>query len=986
VDLRVLGPVEAWAAGTPLDLGSRKQRLVLAVLLLEANRLVPVDRLVDLVWESAPPPSARGTVQVLVSRLRAAFRQGGPEIAGQGSGYLLRVDPAAVDVHRFTDLIGRAAQADDEGRVELLGEALALWRGDPLADVAPAEVADRLCAGLRETRWTAVEDLFEARVRLGESRRVLDELPTLVAENPVRQRLVGQLMLALHREGRTSEALDAYRALRDRLVTEFGLDPAPELRDLEAAILRADPGLDPARPQPVRPAELPHDARGFVGRERELDRLDTAAGGIWVISGTAGVGKTALALRWAHRSRGRFPDGQLYVNLRGFDAEHQPLAPSAALAQLLRGLGADPRAVPSDLDGQAKLYRSMMADRNALLVLDDARDVAQVSPLIPPTGAVVVTSRNRLGELVALGGARALPLDVLPPEDSMRLLEAALGADQVAAEPSAAAELTRLCGHLPLALRIAAANIGTAEEPEITHLVAELTEGNPLAGLSVDGAEDGPVAKAISLSYRALAPEQRRLFRRLGLVPGQTFTAEAVGAAASLPTPVASRQLRALTSVHLVERHARDRYRSHDLLRRYAVDRAAAEDPPEVLAEARERLYEHYLTTADAAGRRLIPHFLRLPRPAPDETRFPDGDAALAWLDAEWTNLTAAVTATAQRGPYPFSWHLTDALRAYFHQRGHHGEWLAAATTALAAARAAGDGQAQAAMHQSIALACVNNSRYDEAATHLASALRRNVDGGWAEGEAAVLNNLSAVHQRLGAPQEAITCGLRSLELCEQQGNQGGIAMALANVGFAYWQLGSLEEARTYFGRALKEGEQADARFSLAVLLVDLGNVHRDLGDDDAAEEFYARALEANQTLGYRYGEATALAGRALLRCRTGLTDRTRAEAEHAVELTVRIGDRGTQAWTLNALGAVCLRLGAADDAVRHHRQALDIAREVSFRWCETEALAGLAEAALRRGEPAEARDHGEQALAGARRSGYRLIERRARAVLAEAG
>ncbi|MBP2340809.1 DNA-binding SARP family transcriptional activator/DNA-binding transcriptional ArsR family regulator [Saccharothrix coeruleofusca] len=994
MDLRVLGAVEAWSAGRRLDLGSRKQRLVLAVLALEANRSVPVDRLIDLVWGPAPPASARGTVQTLVSRLRTAFRQADdpPEIANEGAGYVLRVDPAAVDAHRFARLVALAREADDERAAELLGRALALWRGEPLADAAPPEVRDRLCGGLREARWTALEDWLEILVRLGEGRQVLDELTEAVAEQPVRQRLVGLLMHSLHREGRTNDALAAYRALRTRLADEFGLDPAPELRELETRILRGDPPPDAPRAteraaEPARPAELPHDVAGFVGREAELAKLDAgtgAAGGpaggtdIWVVSGAPGVGKTALALRWAHRARERFPDGQLYVDLRGFDAEHEPLPPSAALAQLLRGLGCDPRSVPPDLDGQAKLFRSTVAGRRVLVVLDNARDAAQVTPLLPPSGAVLVTSRNRLGELVALAGARALPLDVLPERDSLRLLEEALGREHVSAEPAAAAQLARLCGHLPLALRIAAANAAAGPEPELGYLVRELSQGDLLAELTVDGAGESPVARAMALSYRALPAEQRRLFRGLGAVPGRTFTAEAVSALVGQPQAVVNRQLKALAAAHLVERHGRGRYRSHDLLRRYAVDRAEAEDDEHDRERARERLYEHYLSTADAAGRALIPHFLRLPRPTPPTDRFPDADAALAWLDEEWANLTAAVDAAARRGPRPHAWHLADALRAFFHHRGHHAEWLAAASAGLAAAHAAGDRRAQAAMHQSIALACVNNGRYEEAVEHLTAALRGHAGSGWAEGEAAALNNLSAAHQRLGAPREAIACGLRSLRLYEEQDNPAGITMSLANVGFAYWQLGELTRAREHFGRALELGERTGARFNVAVLLVDLGNAHRDLGEHDAAEDLYARALGTNRELGYRYGEATALAGRALLRCTTGVTARTRADAELAVELTERIGDRGTLAWTLNALGAVCLRLGAAAEAQAHHLRALELARETSFSWGETDALTRLAAALVRLGDLDQAQLHGEVALERARACGYRPVEIRA--------
>ncbi len=990
MEFRVLGAVEAWAGGVPVDLGSPKQRLVLAVLLLEAGKPVPRDRIIDLLWPEEPPASARNTVQALVSRLRAVFRgAGGPEIVSEGTRYLLKVDARQVDLHRFTELTAQARDADDETAVELLDEALGLWRGEALSDVVSGEVAQRLRGGLHEARWTALEDRAEAQLRLGRGRQVLAELTELVAAHPLRQRFVGQLMLALHREGRTDDALDAFRSLRDRLGTELGLDPSPELRRLEAAILAADPALEPAtRPEAVRPAQLPHDVRGFAGRAAELERLDEAAhagGGtdIWVISGTAGVGKTALAVRWAHRVRDAFPDGQLYLDLRGFDPDHEPLTPAVALTQLLQALGTAPKAIPPDIDTRAALLRSLLADRRVLLVLDNVRDSGQVLPLLPPSGTVLVTSRQRLGDLIARTGARALPLSVLPAEDARHLLEAVLGSETVAAEEGAAAELARLCGHLPLALRIAAANLGASGEPEIAELARELAGGDPLAELTVDGAEESAVTTAFGVSYRALPEEHRELFRRLALVPGQTFTAPAAQALTGVPRSKANQQLKALAAAHLVERYTPGRYRFHDLLRSFAAGRTLSEDTKAEREAAERRLFESYLTTADAAGRALIPHFLRLPREEPVDAPFADTDEALAWLDAEWPNLAAAVEHSAEHGPPEFSWHLADALRAFFHQRGHHAEWIDTASTALKAARRSEAGQAQAAMHLSIALACVNSGRYDEAREHLTSALRGDLLDGWDAGRAAVLNNLSAVHQRLGDPQEAIRCGLESLRLCEEL-NMPAVSMALANLGFPYWQTGQLDEALANFTRALAVSERDGARFSVAVLLVDLGNVHRDLGLPDDAYDFYTRALAANRELGYTYGEATALSGRAVLESRRDPSEQNRTDALEAVELTRKIGDRGTEAWTLVGLGEVCLRLGLPEEAAEHYRLALSIARTTSFFWCEAAARTGLAETLLKLGKLTEARTHGELALELAARSGYRLVEERAKLILDE--
>ncbi|MGW5672340.1 BTAD domain-containing putative transcriptional regulator, partial [Micromonospora sp. NPDC003776] len=939
MEFRVLGAVEVWSDGVGLDVGGRQPRLVLAALLLEPDRVVPVDRLVDLVWGQSPPRSARGALQALVSRLRATFRRvGAPvEIAGQGMGYRIRVDPDAVDAHRFTALTAQARDATDEMAVDLLDRALALWRGEPLADVAEEDVRHRLCAGLHEARWAAVEDRAEALLRFGRARQVIGELTDQVARHPDRQRMAGQLMLALYRDGRPDQALATYRRVRVRLADELGLDPAPELRRLEQLILRADPALDPpddSRRVLVRPAQLPHDVPGFTGRAADLARLDatldepSAGIRIWVVSGTAGVGKTALAVRWAHRARDAFPDGQLFLDLHGFDAERQPVPPDAALAQLLGGLGVDPRAVPDGLDARVALFRSRLAGRDVLLVLDNARDAGQVLPLIPSAGTVLVTSRHRLGELVARAGARPLPLDVLTPADSARLLAALLGDRTVRAEAAAAARLARLCGHLPLALRIAAANLQAAGEPEIAGLARELAEGDPLAGLTVDGADEPAVTKAFALSYRALSGEQQRLFRRLGLVPGPSFAAGAAAALAGTPPATAERLLRALAAAHLVERHPGGRYRFHDLLRRYARDRLTGEEDATQREQAWQRLLDHWLSTADAAGRRLIPHFARLPRPASVDP-FDTAEAALAWVDAEWQNLTAAVEQAARQGPRHHAWHLADALRAYFHQRGRRAEWLAAATVALDAARAEDHPLAQVAMHMSIALVHVTSGRYEEARRHLRDGLRIDIGDGWPEGRAGMLNNLSAVHQRLGDPQAAIDCARRSLVLTRRLGIDGGEAMSLANLGFAHWQLGALADAEEHFRAAHERGERAGARYNVAVLLVDLASVRRDLGDHRAAEELYARGLAANRDLGYRYGEATALAGRAVLWAASGRAAQARPDAERAVALTREIGDTGTEAWARDALGRVLLASGRPGDAAAENELVAAVADDL---------------------------------------------------------
>lgn len=617
----------------------------------------------------------------------------------------------------------------------------------------------------------------------------------------------------------------------------------------------------------------------------------------------------------------------------------------------------------------------MLADKHVLLLLDNARDAEQVIPLLPPSGTVLVTSRLRLGDLIARAGARALPVGVLPEDDSRHLLEAVLG-NPVSADEAAA--LARLCGHLPLALRLAAANLSDGDVADVAELTRELAGGDPLKGLGVDGAEESAITTAFALSYRAVGGDHRRLFRRLSLVPGQTFTGDQAAVLAEVPVAQARQRLRALAAANLVERYQPGRYRFHDLLRWYAARQVVADEDAEEREDARRRLFEHYLAAADATGRLLIPHFLRLPR-EPHEV-FGSTEEAVSWLDEEWSNIAAAVEQAAQQGPREFSWHIADALRAFFHHRGHHAEWIAVASTALRAAQAAGVPQPQTAMHLSIALACVNSGRYDEARDHLTTVLRDGLADDWPDGRIAVLNNLSAVHQRLGAPHEAIRCGLESLRLIELHPTPlGAVSMALANVGFSYAQIGELDEALTHFTRALGLAERGGAKFNVAVLLGDLGNVHRDREDVAEAAEFYERALAANRELGYHYGEATALSGRALLAAAKGDGDQARADAMEAVRLTELIGDRGTGAWALVSLGEVCLLSGSPAEAVDHFGRALAVARETSFVWCETAALAGLADAALALGDRDGARDRGEQAARLAVQAGYRLLEVRAR-------
>ncbi|MBP2476691.1 DNA-binding SARP family transcriptional activator [Crossiella equi] len=616
VRYRLLGPVGAEGSGGPARLGGPKQRTVLAALLLSPNRVVPEDQLIDLLWGQAPPASARGQLQVRVSELRKLL--GRTAIVRRSPGYLIQVDPGQVDLEVFEELVRAARGAAAAGRQRQAAEgfrtALGLWHGPSLGGVTD-ELAAREAPMLAERRLAVLEELFEAELVLGRAAQVVGELRRAAEENPFRERLLVQLMVALHQSGRTGDALEAYAHARRRFRDELGIEPGRVVQELHVKVLAGE--LEPATPpeprlrvapeEParVRPAELPGDVRGFAGRRAVLALLDAELAArrrsgnpgadIWVVHGTAGVGKTALAVHWAHGVREHFPDGQLYVDLHGFDAAREPLSPVAALGRILRAMGVSAAGIPAELDEQAALYRSLLADRRLLLVLDNARDADQVRPLLPPSGTVLVTSRHRLGELVADSGARSLPLPVLAAEDSRAVLTGMLGADAVAAESTAVDELGRRCGQLPLALRIAAANITARPEPRIAEFVTDLARGGALAGLVLDGAEESALTGAFAVSYRALAPESRRLFRLLGLVPSPVFPVEIAAAVLGGPVSEAARLLHRLAATHLVDQGADGRFRMHDLLREYAVEVARAEETAADRDRACARLVRYYL-------------------------------------------------------------------------------------------------------------------------------------------------------------------------------------------------------------------------------------------------------------------------------------------------------------------------------------------------------------------------------------------------------
>ena len=772
MEFHLFGAVEVTSGGASVNLGRRRERGLLAVLVIDVGRFVPADRLIDLLCTDDPPPQPRNALRVHVSRLRKALAKAeadkhGVRLVGRADGYALLADPESVDLHRFTRLVADARGcADAAERARILDTALALRRGPLCVDLTSERLREYLDSRLDETVLRAVELWAETELELGRHDELMAELDRLADRHPTRESLVAAHMVALYRSGRPADALAVYHATAATLAETFGADPGPELRRLHADILRQDPGLT----APVRrraPAQLPHDVAGFTGREAELAELTsllTAGAGtpvtICAVDGAAGVGKTALAVHVAHHVSEHFADGQLYVDLHGFDPGHPPLPPAEALARFLRVLGVPPDQVPHDSAERAVLFRSTLAGRHMLVLLDNAATPDQVRPLLPgmPGCQVLVTSRNRLDGLRARDGAHRVTLDVLTAPEASTLLARIVGEARVAAEPEATAELARLCGHLPLALRIAAEQVADRQGAALSSLVTELsTAHNRLDLLSADG--DG-VRPVLTWSYRALDPASAKVFRRLGLHAGTEFSAAAAAALTGLPLDTITPVLDRLTGVHLLERRGGGRYQLHDLVRLYAAERAGAEETEQDRDEAVRRSLTWYLHTADAAGHMLLPGRRRaeLTPAAPGGAGrgFDSREAALDWCETESANMVAAVRQAAATGHDAIAWQLPVALWDFLVLRRYRMDWLAIYRLGLAAARRAGDRFGEAAVLTCLGHGYWETRRFPEALRTSRSALAswRKLDDRWGEGIA--LHLMGGAYLGLGRVDESV--------------------------------------------------------------------------------------------------------------------------------------------------------------------------------------------------------------------------------------
>jgi DNA-binding SARP family transcriptional activator/tetratricopeptide (TPR) repeat protein len=879
VQFRVLGPVEIEVDGELLVLPRRRERCLLAVLLLDLDRVVSANRLAHLLWDGHPPEQARRTVQSHVSRIRALLAAGaagrGVTLASVGAGYRLTVDPSAVDAHRFRSMLDAAAPiVDPAARVARRRAALDLWRGPALDNAASGWLRDRLCADLEERRLAATEDLMADSLALRREREVLPELAHLSRLHPDRERLVELHMRALHRTGRKVEALEVFARTRAYLADELGLDPGTALREVHREILQDQPSL-PApsiAPGPV-PRQLPADVPGFIGRAAYLDQLDAIlptsedAGTpvmITAIAGTAGVGKTALAVHWAHRVADRFPDGQLYVNLRGFDPSGSPMEPAAAVRGVLDALQVPPQRVPASPEAQIGLYRSLLAQRRMLVLLDNARDATLVRPLLPgaPGCLVVVTSRDQLSGLVAREGAQTLTLGLLTAAEARQLLERRLGADRVAAEPAATDEIIARCAGLPLALAIAAARAAAQPSFPLHVLAHELGETD--SGLdTLSDVDDATGLRAVfSWSYEALGTDAARLFRLLGLHPGPDVAATAAASLAGLAEPRTRRLLAELTRAHLINDHHPGRYAFHDLLRAYAAELAETHETEADRHSARNRLLDHYLHTAHAAAMLINPqrHPIAMSPPLPEaepETLHDHADA-LAWFTTERAVLLAAIEQAATTGFDAHVWRLAWALVDFLRRQGRWHEWADTQTVALDAGQRLADPLAQGVAHRALASAYQHLTRHDDAHAHLLRALDLFHRLGDQTSEAHTHIDIGVVLDRQGRHRQALAHALQALDLYTADGNLAAQANALNGIGWLYVKLGDHAQALTYCQHALAlQREIGDPRE--AATWDSLGYAHHHLGQHSQAASCYQHALDLVRDQGDLFREADVL-------------------------------------------------------------------------------------------------------------------------------
>ena len=937
----LLGPLLVRSGGSELPVQRGGQRVVLAALLLDANRAVSADAITDLLWDLEPPRSSLDVIRHHVWRLRQALGEAGPErIVTHARSYLIRVSDGELDLHRFRRLLADCRAAARGGAWELAasraGQALSLWRGEPLADVESQALLQREVPQLDELRLQAEDVRAEAELQLGRHDVAAAELARLCAAHPLREHSRALLMLALYRCGRQADALAAYQDVRQVLVEELGTEPSGELQHLHRRVLSADPALDlPPVGQSTAtaagpgasggaagggaggaPRQLPAAVEQFTGRAAELAALmqilaRQAAGeapGTVVISaigGTAGVGKTALAIRFAHQAAPAFPGGQLYANLRGFGPGGTPAAPAEAIGVFLEALGVPADQIPPSSEGQAGLYRSLLADRRMLIVLDNARDEQQVRPLLPasPGSLVIVTSRRQLTGLAAADGARLLTINVLTDEEARQMLTARIGATRAAGEPAALAEIASLCAGLPLALAVAAARATACPTFPLAALADELRDANRRLDV-LDGDDTAASVRAVlSWSYDQLTAEAAGMFRLLGLHPGPDISVPAAASLAGLPPARTRRLLAELVRAHLIAEHAPGRYAFHDLLRAYSCDQARAIDNEASRRQGTGRMLDHYLHTSHAAAQLFSmtpePITLTPPRPGVTPEQITGEHQALAWYQAELRILLAIAALAAKAGFDVHAWQIPCFIAPFLDRRGPWQEEVQALRNAVTAATHLEDIPGQAACRRRLAHAHTWLGEWDQAEAHLVQSLSLYRQAGDHLGEARIHASLSYLNQQQDHPTEAIRHSEQALRLFQAAGHQTPQASMLNNIGHTWARLGDYERGVVFCRQALDLARELGQRQVEAHTWDSLGYVEHQAGHHARAADCYLRSLSLVRELGDRGDEGEILTHLGDAHEAAGDLQQARAAWEQALPILDELGSR--EAGTLRA-------------------------------------------------------------------------------------
>jgi DNA-binding SARP family transcriptional activator len=996
--LRLLGPLEYSRNGDVLDLGGSRQRIVLAVLGLNANRVTPVNRLIDAVWNTEPPATARAQVQICVSGLRKVLHDAGvpATIRTRAPGYVLEIPAEELDTAEFAELMEAArahVRADRKTEaVATLRRALGLWRGRAIADVASDNaVQDAML--LEAERMAALMERIRLDLELGRHEEVIGELVALADEHPLGERVYEYLMLALYRAGRQAEALETCRRVRATLIEELGIEPGERLRRLERAILNHDPGLDlrPADPaprtgSPARSAERPHvvprrlpaSTGDFTGREAELTEITQVLAGdpgsvtarfgtrIVAISGKGGVGKSTLAIRAAHELREAYPDGHLYGDLEAPDDVDRP---GALLARFLRALGVDGTAIPDDPEERADMYRGKLAGNRVLIVLDGAASEDEILPLLPAGSgsAVLVTSRARLS---GLPGAHLVDVDVFNRELSLEMLGNIVGEKRVSDEHDTAVELVDLCGRLPLAIRIAGARLASRPKWRLHRLVTRLRDtARRLDELSYHGLE---LRSSIALSYRALPVQAKRLFRLFALTTTSDFPDWIAAPLLDLATADATEVLETLVEAQLLDttRYPGERLRNrfHGLIRLYATERLGATETEAERVAAVQRLLGAWLARAEEAHRAeyggdhttlhgQAPRW----RPVDEVVEVED---PVGWLDGERRGLVAAVHLAAECGLDEVCWDLALTSVTLFEVKGYFDDWQDTAECALAATRRAGNRRGEAAMHYSLGTMRLFQRRIDEAEEHFDVALALFRAVGDEHGCALVLRNAATVDGLRSHEAVMVAKSEEALEKMRAVGDRIGEAHILRNLAKVHLDRGDVERAQDLLRTALECCEQVGYVRGEAQVLIRFAELHLHVNEVELAHRALNRVLLIVRDIGDRIGEAHALYRLGVVRQRTGRLDNAETTLQHALSLAQTAGERMIEGQTRHALGEIALARGATAAGAAHVGEAREVFEGLGSRVWLAKSLILLSDLNHGLGDMARARQDVELATA----------------------